>query len=691
MQNKIKVKSIIIMLIIFLTSICCYAYSNLTNNNDLEIEVIASDIEKSSRVGDGNLDGGGGDLGTGTSSNKWSNGDEGVRVTVVAADTGEVITRPIDFTNKNPDDIVFHFGKVSKTSYVNGKDLVPIQYNYTYYNPETPLPTIIASSSAGNNIEAIKQYFCSEYTIKIISNLTGITYENLISGKYKILLEPVAYVTFNGNRIAFTATECALYDEILNGGIRSQLVDFSHKNLPLSMYLEKDDLGYKAWEGSSNERVSNEQIISRLGLGIVKFQEDEEEKEEETIIPQYTYRTNTVVYTSLTTSLGMSYVQQKGNYSSGDSYADLNPVKVTFSLSDSSDGASIISQKSTAYKSDDLVYVKWQTPSEAKTMKVIATISYPAPQTDSNGDYVYSNGKLKIVYKTETVEIPIEVVEIEENTPPNPTADDTNSSFKMPSSIPTIANDVVSNSWTEYEMEVDSYDTKYSTKYVFLTTKKVYSVSFADGSDLYNNVYTDPLCETYTTSGLGGIRKLYTMKSRYGVRQEIESKLICTVEISEQVLKSKIEYDTSGEAYTSYYVETETRTETHDIAVAAQKGVTFFSEFGFENYFRLLEPTTDIGKIGTSSILQFKQNRFSTYNNRTYFTPIWYPDDEYYILNSYIFDAWTPAGMLGVSLHSVENSSNKSIISNGKIDYTTNGIYINGNLWDDWHIAPMNP
>ena len=37
-------------------------------------------------VGDGNLDGGGGGMGQGTSQNKWTPGMEGVRVTVIRSE-----------------------------------------------------------------------------------------------------------------------------------------------------------------------------------------------------------------------------------------------------------------------------------------------------------------------------------------------------------------------------------------------------------------------------------------------------------------------------------------------------------------------------------------------------------------------------------------------------------------------------
>ncbi|MDO4563327.1 MAG: hypothetical protein Q4C12_05785, partial [Clostridia bacterium] len=88
-----------------------------------------------------------------------------------------------------------------------------------------------------------------------------------------------------------------------------------------------------------------------------------------------------------------------------------------------------------------------------------------------------------------------------------------------------------------------------------------------------------------------------------------------------------------------------------------------FPEFSYETYFRVLDRTALSGK----STFVFKENRYSTYNSRAHFTPIWYPDGTYETCTR-VYDAWTPAGMLSV---------NKSA-----------SLRISGNLFDDWHIAP---
>ena len=52
--------------------------------------------------GSGNVDGGGGDMGQGTSQNSWNPGMDGVRITVVDAESGQPVSSSFDLTNKTP-------------------------------------------------------------------------------------------------------------------------------------------------------------------------------------------------------------------------------------------------------------------------------------------------------------------------------------------------------------------------------------------------------------------------------------------------------------------------------------------------------------------------------------------------------------------------------------------------------------
>ncbi len=75
--------------------------------------------------GQGNMDGGGSGMGQGTTQNFWSPGNDGVRITVVHAETGEAAAPPEDFSNKTFSKPIIHFEKRSKLDYRAGAALTP--------------------------------------------------------------------------------------------------------------------------------------------------------------------------------------------------------------------------------------------------------------------------------------------------------------------------------------------------------------------------------------------------------------------------------------------------------------------------------------------------------------------------------------------------------------------------------------
>ena len=61
--------------------------------------------------GNGNIDGGGGSMGHGTSSNFWNSGNDGVRITVVDASSGTAVSSPLDFSNRTQKPVFSILGK----------------------------------------------------------------------------------------------------------------------------------------------------------------------------------------------------------------------------------------------------------------------------------------------------------------------------------------------------------------------------------------------------------------------------------------------------------------------------------------------------------------------------------------------------------------------------------------------------
>ena len=305
--------------------------------------------------GDVNIDGGGGGMGSGTSANFWSSGNDGVRITVVEVETGRQVSSPVDFSNRVQPATIIHFGKVNKVQYCSGIALSPSSASYHCFIPDSSMPTIV-SSSASNNIEAVKRYFCSEYACMMVAEATGISYTRLISGSYKLLIEPIAYFTYNSTKYCMTATEAALYDQLAEGALRSKMTSLTHQNLPLAMFLEYDDLGFRAWNGSTSSRQNNTDIINYLGMGIVRFTEPPTGS---LVTPDVEYRVDTDVITSVTL------------YSSANLTPD-NPASVTFTI----DGRSYtVNSIMIPRNSSQLVWVKWHTPSTAQDLTIYVTVS----------------------------------------------------------------------------------------------------------------------------------------------------------------------------------------------------------------------------------------------------------------------------------------------------------------------------
>lgn len=540
-------------------------------------------------VGDGNVDNGGGGMGQGTSTDKWSPGNEGVRVTVVRASDHAVVTTPIDLTNKRPDDIQSHFGKVSKLSYTGGRGLSPSGSKYSYVNPAQALPTIISSGSGNANIEAIKSYFTDEQVIRSIAGMTGMDFDTLVGGDYKLLIEPIAYITFQGVKVAMTATESALYDEQVGGLLRSKMVSLSHKNLPLAMFLEVADLGYPAWSGSRSSAASDSDIKSSLGLGVVRFM-DMPTEPPEVSTDDYKYRVNTEVITSVTVSGGQSDPD--------------NPVSVTFYI-----GGRSYRVSNVYYPRGDsqIAWVRWTTPSTPQTMTIQVSVS---------GGGSTSQGV-----------ITAKIVDLDQNPPPNPVADDRNDNYTKPS-VPSNAQ-VTSSSWGVWRPWWRAYWVWHSTgdDSGYWCDHGWWEFDFDRyHASLSASMSIKPDDKNPTASGK-------TMKSGYGINQTV------TANVS---------------------------TNQSSAVTGAQNAVTYFPEFQYKSFWRLLERSGG----SYSPTFEFKKNEYSTYNRRTHFTPIWMSDGSY-TPYTWLIDCWTPTGMLSMNL--------------------TDSVTISGNLWTDWHIAPQNP
>lgn len=365
----------------------------------------------------------------------------------------------------------------------------------------------------------------------------------------------------------------------------------SHKNLPLAMFLEKDDLGYTAWNGSRDSYMTDSDIINYLGVGIVSFKEKEEEVE--VAASDYEYRVDTDVYTSVTVT--------------GGKHTPDNPVTVRFYIKNK-----VYTVSNIVYPDggSQLVWCKWHTPNTEQTVNIKVTVSGGASASKTN--------------------ITANIVDLNKNPPPDPTADDRNDGFRAVSTPNKLQRTSASWSvwscywkakwvwhsnwrwvgsaknghWVDYGRWVDEGEWKFRSS--------SYSVSLSANMRI--------TCDEKNPTANGR-----TMKSGYGINEKVTGSV-----------------SGNGEH------------------TALQNAVTYFPEFYYKTYWRLLESTS-------TNVLEFRKNKYSTYNNRTHFTPVWYPDGNYKVY-TWAMDCWTPAGMLSANL--------------------TDSLTIKGNVFDDWHIAP---
>ena len=575
-------------------------------------------------AGDPNIDTGGGGLGNGSEGNIWY-GDSGVRVTIVDADNRTPVSASVDLI-KPPEYVlawsksnIIHFGKVSKPEYNAGVSLSPVVGSYTYIVPSQTLPKIIATNSGTGSITAIKSYFCDEQVLRGICDYVSFDYDELVAGDYKLIIEPLSAFLYSGAAFVMTATEAALYDQQVNGGLNAWMGKLTHKNLPLALFLETSDLGYPAWSGSSTQKVSNSDILSSLGIGIVRFSDE--------ITPveindyDYEYRVDTDVISS---------VEVSGGQSDPD-----NPTTVQFVIEGTPYTVSNV-----FYPEGDsqLVWVKWHTPDEP----CVVTIRVSVSGTGWAQSTIVCN-----------------VIDLDVNDPPNPIATDRNDAYTASpvprnAEVTTASWGIWSPWWQEFWEWVPDWEQCWHSDWVDTSYTDADGNVVSDGywDDWYHwvdngwwedhgwwefdwNGYTATLTASMniTPDDKSPTATASTTKSGYGVQQSVTARV-----------------STNHSAATT----------------AAQNAVTYFPEFSYATYWRLLDRTI----TGKSSSFEFKTNHYSTYNRRTHFTPIWFPDGAY-TPYTWLLDCWTPVGMLSMNL--------------------TDSVTIRGNLWEEWHIAPAKP
>ena len=551
------------------------------------------------------------------------------------------------------------------------------------YFPDVPAIPIINKGS----ITAVKQYFGDTksllYILDNIARGQGTTKEALLTAKsytvrgetkrlpaerllpvknaagvyqnalpFLIVYEPIAigYLRDKKTALAFTATEYAISQKLgetgngLNffnrklGGDNPQLMwGLTHRDLPNSIFLEESWLGYPARVQLPNRQrtaswtkemiaAANDRIIAGSGWGM-RFLKAGGSKVMDTSFTfkrADIYRTDTEVITSVR-------VHTKSSSNRIDLFNPNHPGEVTFTINGKEWTHSVIMPDG----GSQLAWVKWKTPATPGEVKISVKTS----------DGLYFEGE------SEEQEIIAYVVELNENTPPDPEAKDQSKDFgyrKVP-----VPNELEQKeltwgeyfaTWHEYWVDRGKWETIWKKNP--LTGKmeedgEKWKPNWKDEgwwdwefrtykAKLSATLKVMPAEENPTGKALGDYEGHYEMKSGYGIMAELNTTVTTDAPSSDH-------YTLAGNA------------------------VAYFPEFCYKTYWRVF-------KKQNSGKFTFKKNEWSQWEAPVHFTPLWFPDGDY-VLYTEIFDVWTPAGMLKIN----------------KPEY----IKIRGNVYDDWHIGPV--
>lgn len=481
-------------------------------------------------------------------------------------------------------------------------------------------------------------------------------YQNKVP--WLIVYEPViiSYLRDRVTTLAFTATEYALaqklgYFNFRSGSDGQYISGMTHSDLPNSIFLEESWFGYPVTPAlPDNVYWDLDRIIAGGGWGMRLLKANAVNVVENDTVYDYEYRVDTDVITSVRIYASDDITPDNRQKSEA---AYNNPTKNTATVTISANGYSKSTEVVIPSGGSELVWLKWHTPSTPSDVMIQVNIS--------------GNSAAKIDGTSRSATLIGKVVDLSLSEPPNPTANDRNDQFVMPN-IPVKAEKITAN-WGVYDCN--------------WIPNWVWHPKWEWESDWEKDYYTYYHSYDCADSDEDGINDYCPGHRRYRWVDNGE-----WVDHGHWVDEGHWEYD-----YTNYYAsltgtmslvpDGKSPTAKNDVMKSgygvntnvstfpmtnapsshvtnAQNVITYFPEFKYETYWRLLD------SIGYGEFA-FKENKYSTYKSRVHFSQLWFPDGKYTVYAE-IIDMWTPEGMLRINKNE--------------------DVTINGDLFMDWHIAP---
>jgi len=573
------------------------------------------------------------------------------------------------------------YGLNSKVEYIKGGSLTVNNNPIIIIDNPPPIPI-----TNGGSINSVKSYFGDVNTLDMLINnfasQRGTTREGLVSninftidgetkkypaneilpikvdGKYQnkvpwtIIYEPViiSYLKDKKTILAFTATEYALaqklgYFNFRSGSDGQYISGMTHSDLPNSIILEESWFGYPVTSAlPDNVYWSLDRIISGGGWGMRMLKANAVNVVENDTVYDYEYRVDTDVITSVRI-YASDDITPDNRHESEAAYN--NPKKNTATISMTANGYSKSTEVVIPSGGSELVWIKWHTPSTPSTIEINVTVS--------------GNNAAKIDGTSRSAKLIGNVVDLSKNPPPNPTANDRNDNFGLPNSP--IKADKTTASWGIYSCHWEpnwvwhpkwEWEADWQKDYYrYHHSGGCKEDGSCPGHRRYRWVDEGKWVDNGHWVDVGNWEYDYT-NYQASLTAQVELKPDGKVPTAEG-LTMKSGYGVNFDVSTIPYTNAPSSHVTN-----AQNVLSYFPEFNYQSYWRLLD-MTNYGHF------EFKHNKYSTYNKRVHFSPIWYPDGNYKIYAE-VIDMWTPEGMLRINL--------------------VDEIIINGNLYQDWHIGP---
>ena len=481
-------------------------------------------------------------------------------------------------------------------------------------------------------------------------------YQNKVP--WLIIYEPViiSYLRDRVTTLAFTATEYALaqklgYFNFRSGSDGQYISGMTHSDLPNSIFLEESWFGYPVTSAlPDNVYWDLDRIIAGGGWGMRLLKANAVNVVENDTVYDYEYRVDTDVITSVRI-YASDDITPDNRHESEAAYN--NPTKNTATVTISANGYSKSTEVVIPSGGSELVWLKWHTPSTPSDVMIQVNVS--------------GNSAAKIDGTSRSATLIGKVVDLSLSEPPNPTANDRNDQFVMPN-IPVKAEKITANwgvydcnwipNWVwhpKWEWESD-WEKDYYTYY--------HSYDCADSDeDGINDYCPGHSSYSWVDRGQWVDNGHWVDEGRWSYDYtNYNASLTGTMTLTPDEKSPTASNDIMKSGYgVNIKVSTSPTTNAPSTHVtSAQNVITYFPEFKYKSYWRALD------LVGYGEF-DFQQNKYSTYNSRVHFTPLWMPDGKYSVYGE-VIDMWTPDGMLRINLN--------------------DDVTINGDLYMDWHIAP---